>query len=742
MSVFTRRGAAAFTRRGAVAAGAAAALTVTVTGLAAAPPALAAAPRHTIGGTRPGWAVTANLADRAVASGSLRARVYLAGRDPAGLAAYATAVSTPGNALYRHFLTLGQARARFGVAPAELRAVRSWLSGAGLRVTAVNDPGPAGAYLAVRGSLAAAGRAFAVTFARYRGPGGRLYRAPAEPASVPAPVAGAVLSVTGLDTAPHVATPDLAGTDPAPGGTGSGASEPAPGSGGAGPGARQAAPGSGGAGNGGAGSGGAGNGGAGSGGAGNGGAGSGGAGSGGAGSGGAGPGATATASRSAHCSSYWGQNTPQWIPRAYRRHWPTSICGYYPRQLRGAYGVTSSGMTGRGQTVAIIDAYDSPTIVGDAARYARRTGDPGFRPGQFIRYQAGPFTLAGVRKCGAPTSWYGEQTLDVEALHGLAPSADVRYVGARSCRQQDMLNAMAFVVNRHLASIVSDSYGWGESDYELQAAVNAVFQLGAAQGIGFFFSSGDHGYLAGNPTRIGVQFPASSPWITSVGGTSLAAGQSGRYEWESAWGTVLDILVATPKGAAWQYPPPGRFRPPPIFGGGGGGVSTTYPQPYYQRGVVPVGLATKLPSGRRSTRPMRVVPDVSADADPYTGIAVGQSTLVHGHYVFVMGSVGGTSQACPTIAGIQASAQQAAGGPLGFAAPAIYDRYGTSAFHDVIGYPLGRAFPSVVGQSRQFTFLLGLNIDGVGPIALPATRGYDDATGVGTPAAYIQSFAR
>jgi subtilase family serine protease len=501
--------------------------------------------------------------------------------------------------------------------------------------------------------------------------------------------------VTGLDTAPHVATPDLA-TAPGP----DRAAAPGPDLGtGRGPG-QAAVP-------------------------------------------GLGNGTSAPAARGAiPCSSYWGQHTPHWLPRAYQRHWPSPVCGYTPRQLRGAYGVTSSGMTGRGQTVAIIDAYDSPTIAGDAARYARRTGDPVLRPGQFIRYRTGPFTLAGSARCGRPADWYGEQTLDVETLHGLAPSAGLRYVAARSCRQPDLLNAMAFVVNRHLASIVSDSYGWGAADYQLQAAANAVFQLAAVQGIGFFFSSGDHGYLAGNPGRIQVQFPAASPWVTAVGGTSLAVGRSGGYEWESAWGTTADKLVATPRGSAWQYPPPGRFSLGPAFGGGGGGVSTVYPQPFYQRGVVPLRLARQLPTGRPAARPMRVVPDLSADADPYTGIAIGRSVLVHGRYVFVMSSIGGTSQACPTIAGIEAGAQQRAGGPLGFADPAIYARYGTPAFRDVTGHPLGRAHPSAVGQGAAGTFLIALDIDGAGPLALPATRGYDDATGVGTPARYIQSFGR
>ena len=366
--------------------------------------------------------------------------------------------------------------------------------------------------MSVRGSLAAAGRAFAVTFGRFRGPGGRPYRAPAQTPSVPAPLAGSVLSVTGLDTAPHLASP---GDMVVPAATRTG---------------------------------------------------------------------TGLASGTA-CSSYFGQKVARRVPRAYGRHWPLAICGYVPQQLRHAYGVTSSGMTGRGQTVAIVDAYDSHTIRGDAQRYAELTGDPVLRPGQFRQYRTGRFTLAGARQCGAPAKWHGEQTLDVESLHGLATAARIRYVAARSCRQQDLMSALAFIVNRHLASIVSDSWGWGASDFLLQPVANSIFRLGIAEGIGFFFSAGDSGYY----TKSGIQpeFPTSSPWVTSVGGTSLAIGRRGQYRWETSWGTVLDKLARTRKGRHWRYAPPGRFAG--FQGGGGGGVSTVYPQPFYQRGTVPPG---------------------------------------------------------------------------------------------------------------------------------------------------------
>jgi subtilase family serine protease len=181
-------------------------------------------------------------------------------------------------------------------------------------------------------------------------------------------------------------------------------------------------------------------------------------------------------------------------------------------------------------------------------------------------------------------------------------------------------------------------------------------------------------------------------------------------------------------------------------------VSTVYRQPFYQRHVVPRSLATQLPGGETSPWPMRVEPDVSTLADPSTGFLVGETALQPDGktYAFSLSRIGGTSLASPTFAGVQADAQQAAGHPLGFANPAIYARYGTPAFHDVTDYPFGPGVrlaevrnnytnPSTE-EGPLITYLRTLGIDGEGESALPAVRGYDDSTGVGSPDEYVQSF--
>ena len=657
------------------AAGTAAAAVALCAGAIAAASPSQATPRSAIPGTHPSWAsASARVSTAPVTAGTVNARVYLAGQDPAGLAGYAAAVSQPGNADYGHFLSPAQVQARFGPTSAQITAVKAWLTGAGLTVTSVNAS--VDGYIAVSGSVRDAAKAFGVTFQNFRGPDKRTDRAPAQPASAPASVASAVLAVSGMDTATHLMKPG--DTLPPPG-----------------------------------------------------------------------PNYWVAPS----CSQYYGQNIATTEPTAYGQHQPWNNCGYTPAQVRGAYGVTQSGMTGKGQTVAIVDAYASPTMQSDANQFATAAGDRPFRPGQYLQYLPGTFTDTAANTCGA-AHWYSEETLDVESVHGQAPDANVRFVAAASCDDPDLLNSLAFIVDHHLASIVSDSWGEPADDATLTSEYDQVFKVGAIEGVGFFFSSGDSGYEspAEDPgsDKIQVYYPTSSPWVTSVGGTSLAIGKNNNYEFETSWGTLLDPLAAN--GTSWQYIPPSEY--PTYYGGSsGGGVSTAYTQPFYQRGVVPNSLATHLPDATTSMTPMRVEPDVSALADPSTGILVGQTTLQPDGttYAFALSRIGGTSVACPTFAGIEADAQQTAGHDLGFANPAIYQRYGTAAYHDVTDHPLG---PGYLAEARNnytdpytktgplLTYLRTLGIDGEGPAALPAVKGYDDSTGVGSPKYYIQSYFR
>jgi subtilase family serine protease len=668
-----------------VAAAAIAAGALTLGTLVSATAAQAANPRRAIADSHPAWAVAAKrLSSQAVTSGTVNARVYLAPSHQAELAGDVAAVSSPTSKSYRHFWTAAAVRKEFAPSAAEVASVKSWLTSAGLSVTKTDAKYPAGAYVGVRGSVAAASKAFGVTFGTYKGPDGASDRAPSQAATAPSSVASSIVAVSGLDTAKSAIKPQL-------------------------------------------------------------------------------PPPPANYWVAKPCSTYYGQKTATNKPKAYGKFQPWTNCGYTPRQIAGAYGVSSSHMTGQGQTVAIVDAYSSPTMLQDAQKYSATVHEQGFNQTlkQYQQFKVSPYTLAGPNECDA-AGWYGEETLDVESVHGMAPDANVRFVGAASCQDSDLANAEAYIVDKDLASIVSNSYGEPASYSTMNATYDLIFQVGALEGIGFFFSSGDSGYEGPGEDPISptdqVDYPTSSPWVTAVGGTSLAIGKSNSYQWETSWGTMNDPLVHLKNGGKkWQFTPPGKY-PSGYDGSGGGGVSTEYTQSQasYQAGVVPTSLAESLPGGTTSSTPMRVVPDVSALADPSTGILVGETVLQPNGktFAFSLSRIGGTSVACPIFAGIEADAQQAAGGALGFANPAIYHldtqfKYGssTSAYNDVTDHPLGAGNLAEVRnnytnpatkQGPLLTFLRTLGINGEGADRLRAVTGYDDATGVGSPKNYIQ----
>ncbi|MGR6970048.1 S53 family peptidase [Streptomyces cynarae] len=607
--------------------------------------------RDVLQGTKPAWATA--TADKGATSDSAQvsARVYLAGRDARGLAAYAKAVSDPHSPLYGKYLSAKQTQARFGATKEQVAAVKSWLKASGLKVTAVTQH-----YVAVTGDVAAAEKAFGTQLHNYA-KGGKTYRAPSKAATAPESLKGAVLTVTGLDNAPHKANHDDQLPPP-----------------------------------------------------------------------------ETVFRNSGPFSSYYGSNTATTLPEAYGHEIPYAVKGYTGKQLRAAYGAGTR--TGKGVRIAITDAYASPTIAFDAATYAKKHGDAAWTTGQL--HQVLPDQYTKTKECSA-AGWYGEETLDVEAVHAVAPAANVTYVGAASCYDDDLLDSLSKVVDNHLADIVSNSWGDIEANQtpDLAAAYDQVFQFGAVEGIGFYFSSGDNGDEVANTGTKQVDTPANSAWVTAVGGTSLAVGKNDTYKWETGWGTEKALLSSD--GKSWVGFP-GAFT-----SGAGGGTSKTVAEPYYQKGVVPDALANA-----NNATGNRVVPDIAAIADPNTGFLVGQTqTLPDGKtQAYDEYRIGGTSLAAPVIAAVQALAQEARGGqPIGFANPEIYARYGSKVYHDVTDNPTGSGL-----AVARVDFVNGY--DATGGIAtsvrslgkdssLSAVKGYDDVTGVGSPApGYVESYKR
>jgi subtilase family serine protease len=441
------------------------------------------------------------------------------------------------------------------------------------------------------------------------------------------------------------------------------------------------------------------------------------------------------------CSTYWAEKTTatdpapqgQVLPDVYGTDQPYAVCGYTPAQLRGTYGVTGSGLDGSGVTVAVIDAYASPTIVSDVNRFSADHGLPSLN-GLFTQAVAPGTFRRPQNPRQDPEGWAGEETLDIEAVHSMAPAAKIVYVGAPN-NYRDLDAALNHVVDRHLAQIVTNSYGYSTELLPpgYVKPVNDTLIQAAAEGIGVYFSSGDAGDetggLAANAARATPDWPASSPWATSVGGTSLAVSASNGYLWETGW----EVGSSEYKGTAWVTAPP----PGPYLNGAGGGTSRLFAQPWYQVGVVPDSM-----SQAHGTAKGRVVPDVSAIADTQTGMLVGQTqTFPDGTYYDTY-RIGGTSVASPITAGLAALADQKLGHAHGFINPALYAAYGTAAFRDPddIGNSTGLwrvNYTNSVDSSSGFRYIFRtLNVgDGTGGISLTIHTGpgYDNVTGVGSP---------
>jgi subtilase family serine protease len=450
------------------------------------------------------------------------------------------------------------------------------------------------------------------------------------------------------------------------------------------------------------------------------------------------------------CSAYWGQATATDQPPAYGAAQPYAPCGYTPSQLQGAYGVSSllaGGIDGRGQTVAIIDAYDSPTIQQDADTYSQRHGLPAAN----ITRVASPIATYTPEVPGTlldPQGWSGEETLDVEAVHSMAPRAAIVYEGADSALDYSLEAAMNDVVDNDRAQIVSDSYG-GAGDFDNSGDWDPIFLQAAAQGIGVYYSSGDEGDETQDPNGPGdreVDTPVNSPYVTGVGGTSLAVTSTDGYGFETGWGTAKSTLTS----GTWSPAPPGDWTY-----GGGGGTSQTYAQPDWQRAVVPGAIASYW-AGKPAEAdagdangdvhvPGRAVPDVSMVGDPNTGMLIGQTQDYSGNPIDLPGDdqhygeyrIGGTSLSCPLFAGVMALADQAAGRRHGFANPALYALAGSGAFRDVQqpGGPLAVVRDDYANQldasGGVTTTLRSLNQ----LLTLHLLPGYDDSTGLGSPVA-------
>ncbi|KWZ45348.1 peptidase S8/S53 subtilisin kexin sedolisin [Burkholderia savannae] len=336
----------------------------------------------------------------------------------------------------------------------------------------------------------------------------------------------------------------------------------------------------------------------------------------------------------------------------------TGVAGLAPATVRHAYGFDSIANQGDGMVVAIVDAYDDPRIESDLGVFSKNFSLPPCTTlnGCFKKI------YASGGKPRADAGWSLEMSLDVEWVHAIAPKAKIVLVEAASNSLNDLMTAVDAAVGAG-ASVVSMSFGG--SEFSGETGFDGHFS--SPQRVTFVASSGDSGN--------GTEYPAVSPYVVAVGGTTLSADASGNYIGETAWS------------------------------GSGGGVGTYEPEPSGQA-LWPIPYAGS-----------RGVPDVAYNANPSSGFAVYDSVTYQGQSGWFV--VGGTSAGAPQWAALFAIANsmRAAAGKAKLASSynllytAGKSAYG-SDYHDVTS---------------------GSN--GTCGMVCTASGGYDYVTGLGSPRA-------
>jgi subtilase family serine protease len=602
--------------------------------------------------------------------------------------AFGQAVSTPGSSSYRKFLTPAQWETTFSPTAAEITTVRNFLSQNGFKVGGVS---------ADRMAVTASGTAHQIeqafgTSLSYHRVNGKTLRLADKELSVPSNVAGVIGGVTGVSET--IATPSTSDDAAATPDASSKPNVVPP------VGFRNAPP----------------------------------------------------------CGSYYGQQLAAQFPALspYPTDPPYAPCGYTPPQIRSAYGLTDAN-NGTGRTVAIVDAYAAPTLFQDGHQYAA-LNDPGnpLKSSQFSELLAGNYDDSDI--CQGIGGWYGEQTLDVEAVHSTAPGANILFAGARNCTTTWLNKMLRQIVDGHLADVVSNSYGDDAGDLldsaDDRQSTDNILLMAVGTGVSVMFSSGDDGDEFTTVGAVAPDYPASSPWATAVGGTTLQVGASGQRSGEYGWSTARAFFCNADYAAAGGCTKKqvGTWLPLSYYYGGGGGTSFVYPQPAYQKGVVPTTLS-KLNSAQVGPQPMRVEPDVSMDGDPTTGLLVGETQTFPNGVYYDQYRIGGTSLSSPLMAGMVARADQETGGSLGFLNPKLYSLYGKAAAYDDIIQPskpqdIIRAdyidgidnadgidySARTVDYQGQETFCTSPTKCSSRKVALKPTAGYDNMTGLGSPA--------
>jgi subtilase family serine protease len=431
------------------------------------------------------------------------------------------------------------------------------------------------------------------------------------------------------------------------------------------------------------------------------------------------------------------------------------IACYQAFQLQRAYNeipLFSKGIEGQGETIVIVDAFGSPSIASDLATFDSEMGLPNPPSFQVITPE-GPITTnpsnctskfrpIGPDLCSDYYGWTDETSLDVEWSHVMAPEANIILVETPMTETEgiygfpQIVSAENYVINHHLGDVITQSFGANEQTF---TSPRQIYSLRSAyvnaerHGVTVLAASGDQGSTdeicdptsaCANPNDLiccssnrAIDWPASDPLVTGVGGTQLQLNAEG---YRTAPDRVWDDLSSTV----------GVPGPVYTWGAGGGGHSTVFARPQFQNGVA--GIV----GDSRGTPDIAMSAAVNGAVDFYdtTDPSVGG-----------WGIVGGTSEASPLFSGIVALADQVAGRSLGYLNPALYAMAQSRVRDGIVPISQGHntytfcqaadiGSNSACASSADLVTVPGFHANGY----------YNDATGWGTvnAATFVPALAR
>jgi subtilase family serine protease len=382
-----------------------------------------------------------------------------------------------------------------------------------------------------------------------------------------------------------------------------------------------------------------------------------------------------------------GINTTGDITNAVSLSAPEGSVAYTPAQVRAAYGISNLSLDGTGQTIAIVDAYDNPNIFESLDAFDTQFGLTASGPTLAQQYGPASSFLTVLGQSGQRTSlpatdpsgagnanWELEAALDVEWVHAIAPGAQIVLVEANSQSLSDLMASVGTAASQPGVSVVTMSWGFPEGQAVFaadEANYDSVFNV---PGVTFLASTGDYG--TADP-----EYPAFSPNVVAVGGTTLNLNSDQSYNSETGWGYYADSLGTSI--------------------GSGGGLSLYQPEPAYQQGVQSTGS--------------RTTPDVSLIADPATGgwIADTYNLSLDNPYEVA----GGTSLSSPAFAGLMLLVNQ-----------------GRVAAGQAV---LNSGSPTEAQQALYSLPQRDYNVIASGSNGYNANTGYNLVTGLGTPVANL-----